>query len=1002
MADLIVQVGPRLRRAVDAELEAVQHDLDAGQIWKDIQAEAKRRVGEFQGSTEAEFGAWAERLALRHIRYSVSGRAASIETIVSPPKIDTVAKPAPSPEFDPNATLAPDSPEMAKFDPNATLAPGDNEAAQFDPNATIAPGSNDTTKFDPNATLAPGAGDTIGPDAFAIPQRDPHATITDLHAIPLAPQTTKIFGDYEILETIAKGGMGVVYKARQRKLNRIVALKMILAGQFADEGDIERFYVEAEAAAQLRHPNIVGIFEVGECEGQHYFSMEYIEGRSLGDLVREHPLEPRDAARFVKTISEAMHYAHEKGVLHRDLKPSNVLVDNNDEPLITDFGLAKRTEEQSMRTAAGSILGTPSYMPPEQASGKLDLISERSDVYSIGAILYELNTGKPPFGAPNPWETIKQVISDEPVSPRLLNNSVPVDLETICLKCLQKDQARRYHSAQDLADELERFLAGEPILARPIGIVERVVRWCYRNPWPTVAMGVMLLGVVGTSVGLREALKAKSAAKASEKTAIDERGKAEVAQKAAEASEVKAVLAKDQAEKGRDQLMEAINELFTAWGDVTLLNTPGLEEVRAKLLATAKDLYERMGDELGADPKVQEGLGEAYFRLGRLMFYLDSYVDAQEALEAGVAVQRSLHAELPDDDDRLHALGETLNQLGKVLELSAKSANADVAEVRDRLATAEARYDEAIALREELVNRHPENPEYKRQLLNSRMNKHWLPQIMGDRLADQSQQAEEFYERSRPGLEDVQAGLFDLLAQLDGNTDVRREVVQDLAQCSYNLANVTWWLGDIDATVEHASTAVQKFGELLFEDPKNLQNQFDQAQCRMLFGDAKSEQMRWASSEQIIYIRARVELTRIATPEVTLLQPRLDDLPAAALCEAVRASTRQKLDAEVLPTLERAKKTLNGLATDSPKVSKYRYLEAQAWMRIGDFHYVAERDDEALAAYESAAGILKPLVAEFPDYQRLLDQADSNIADVERYIKETTDAPPPTEVQAPK
>ena len=251
--------------------------------------------------------------------------------------------------------------------------------------------------------------------------------------------TPKRFGEYEIIDTIAQGGMGIVYKARQGKLNRTVALKMILAGQFADKEHVDRFYIEAEAAARLRHPNIVAIHEVSECDGQHYYSMDFIEGQSLADIVRENPLSPRDAAQYAQIIAEAMQHAHAEGILHRDLKPSNVLVDRTNEPMITDFGLAKHTESQSQLTVTGTIMGTPSYMPPEQASGKVDQITACSDIYSIGAILYELLTGRPPFSAANPFETVKQVLETDPAPPRTLNPAVPADLETICLNCLQKE-----------------------------------------------------------------------------------------------------------------------------------------------------------------------------------------------------------------------------------------------------------------------------------------------------------------------------------------------------------------------------------------------------------------------------------------------------------------------------------------------------------------------------------------------------------------------------------
>ena len=294
---------------------------------------------------------------------------------------------------------------------------------------------------------------------------------------PLGDDTAvRRFGDYELLKEIARGGMGVVYKARQTSLNRIVALKMILAGQLAGDEDVRRFRTEAEAAANLQHPHVVAIHEVGQCEGQHYFSMDYVDGKSLIDMVRDSPLPAQQAAIYVRTIAEAIYYAHQQGTLHRDLKPHNVLIDKNNQPRITDFGLAKRIEGDSELTATGAILGTPSYMPPEQVAARHGEIGPASDVYSIGAILYELVTGRPPFHAETPFDTLVQVLDTEPAPPRLQNPRVPRDLETICLKCLEKSPFDRYASAADLAKELTRFLNDEPIHARPIGLAERAWR----------------------------------------------------------------------------------------------------------------------------------------------------------------------------------------------------------------------------------------------------------------------------------------------------------------------------------------------------------------------------------------------------------------------------------------------------------------------------------------------------------------------------------------------
>jgi eukaryotic-like serine/threonine-protein kinase len=288
-------------------------------------------------------------------------------------------------------------------------------------------------------------------------------------------------GDYQLLEEIARGGMGVVYKARQINLNRIVAVKLILVGQFADKAAVRRFKAEASAAAKLCHPNIVAIHEIGEEAGQHFFSMDYVEGLNLADFARQQPVSIRQAAELVRTIAEAVDYAHEHGIIHRDLKPSNILIDCFHAPHITDFGLARDLRADSELTVTGQVLGSPNYISPEQASGNA-LVGVATDIYSLGAILYHLLTGRPPFAAETLTATLGQVTRADPISPRALNPSVPRDLETICLKCLEKEPAQRYSSAGALAEELSCFLNGEPIVARPITAPARAWRWCKRHP----------------------------------------------------------------------------------------------------------------------------------------------------------------------------------------------------------------------------------------------------------------------------------------------------------------------------------------------------------------------------------------------------------------------------------------------------------------------------------------------------------------------------------------
>lgn len=414
-------------------------------------------------------------------------------------------------------TVSPAQGLSAAGDPDATIDP-----SAADPQATIDPaGGSDSDSVawnaaaDPEATMAPERSSSEATGEFSLSENVSPAG----PAPPARKGKYPTVAGYEILSELGRGGMGVVYKARQRALNRLVALKMILAGTHAGQDQLARFRAEAEAVAALQHPNIVQIYDVGEQEGLPYFSLEFIDGQPLDRYLDGQPQVAAWAAEMTESLARAMHHAHEMGIVHRDLKPANVLLNSAGVPKITDFGLVKRMEgsEDSSQTRTGTIMGTPSYMAPEQGRGEKD-IGPLADVYALGSMLYCFLTGRPPFLAATPFDTLMQLLKDEPVAPTRLQPKIPRDLETICLKSIQKDPRKRYESAWELAEDLHRFRNQEPIQARPIGRVERVWRWCRRNPRVaslTSAVVILLVAAVGaaTAAGRQAARERENVAR---------------------------------------------------------------------------------------------------------------------------------------------------------------------------------------------------------------------------------------------------------------------------------------------------------------------------------------------------------------------------------------------------------------------------------------------------------------------------------------------------------
>jgi hypothetical protein len=421
------------------------------------------------------------------------------------------------------------------------------------------PPGNDHTVRELTLDAVSGAGSGL---THSLGARDGQAEVLDLLDLP----------GYRILGELGRGGMGVVYKAEQVKLKRLVALKMVLGGAIAGTQQLERFRTEAEAVGRLQHPNIVQVYEVGEHNGLPFFSLEYCAAGSLAQRLDGTPMQAREAAGLVETLARAIQAAHQAGIIHRDLKPGNVLLVADGTPKITDFGLAKKLDEAAALTQSGAVMGTPSYMAPEQALGKIRDLGPAADIYALGALLYEMLTGRPPFKGATAMDTMLQVTSDEPVPPSRLQSRVPADLETICLKCLEKTPARRYASAQALADDLHRFLNGESIQARPAGWAERCWKWARRKPAgaalvivSVLALGVMLGGWLYFTVQLG---LERTAALQQKATAEAEREHAQKSEAEAKRQEEKADQARKDAEKreavAQRQLDHAQRTLMTA------------------------------------------------------------------------------------------------------------------------------------------------------------------------------------------------------------------------------------------------------------------------------------------------------------------------------------------------------------------------------------------------------------------------------------------------------
>jgi serine/threonine-protein kinase len=464
---------------------------------------------------------------------------------------------------------------------------------------------------------------------------------------------------YVILEELGHGGMGVVYKARHVALDRIVALKMVLLGAHARPKDLERFRAEAQAVARFQHPNIVQIHEVGEVDGLPYFSLEFVPGGSLSKKIARDPQDPRYAATVVEALARAMQYAHERGVVHRDLKPSNVLLAEDGTPKVTDFGLAKRFDDDSGRTATGQVLGTPSYMAPEQAGGESNKVGPATDVYALGATLYDLLTGRPPFSGSSMLDTLEMVRTREPVSPGSLTGHLPRDVETICLKCLQKDPARRYGSAAELADDLRRFLDGRPILARPVGSAERAWRWAKRNPWvaglgSAVALLLVTVAIVTSTLSFSLAAKNKEA-EANARQARTAEQAAIVAQKGAEKARDDEQAARFTAAEQRKLALDTVRDVLLRVDD-RMKSDARLIPLRLDIIRQMLDNVDRIRDHARKNPLEDRTEAMAHWRIGEIYFKGNRITDAVEWLTKAYGILKRAADAAPTDPAALRNL----------------------------------------------------------------------------------------------------------------------------------------------------------------------------------------------------------------------------------------------------------------------------------------------------------------------------------------------------------
>jgi serine/threonine-protein kinase len=687
-------------------------------------------------------------------------------------------------------------------------------------------------------TIAHGLPPTLGMDASGVTvEHDPHPKVKADRARPKGPREAPKVEGYEILGELGRGGMGVVYKARHVKLDRVVALKMVLAGAHASQSQLDRFILEAQAVARLQHPDIVQVFEVGEHDGLPYFSLEFVEGGTLAHKLGGKPMAPPAAAEMALILAGAMQVAHRKSIIHRDLKPANILLTAEGLPKITDFGLAKKLEdEESHQTRSGAIMGTPSYMSPEQAWGETDKIGPLADQYALGAILYEMLTGRPPFQGATPLDTLEQVRSQEPVPPTRLQPKIPKDLETICLKALQKESKKRYADCEELASDLQRFLDNKPILARPVSQAEKVRRWCVRNPrvaFLSVAVVVLMISATAISTASYFSILATNKV-IDEKNQIAERQRIRAIKGEADAK-TQAAIAEKNADEAERQSGVALQTLRDVAGGIQrkLQEYPSMQRLQYDLIKLTVDRIDQI--KLIAKTSGKQGIpfvrAGAHQQLGITCREMGRWDEAvQNFAVAEKYISEQLAAD-PDDgffQEKLAAVKNTIADAHR-----SHYGNTELARKYFR---------EALELRKQVVKKHPSDdtrvdvanslglvgmctldlgdPEGARKLFDEEVE--WREQLSPD------------YQRQHPDAKRELASLYDKLGNVMmrlGEPIKAQDYFEKMLQVRTEVLNDPYYEDKFTARMDLALAynALGGFKMIEMNDPKGARRDHEQA-----------------------------------------------------------------------------------------------------------------------------------------------------------------------------